>query len=66
MAYSLTDKITTYLADHGIEGATIREMVIAVPHPSGGEIHRRVDGLVTTEKLDAIIAEIKKHRENAA
>lgn len=23
MAYSLTDKITTYLADHGIEGATI-------------------------------------------
>lgn len=66
MAYSLADKITDYLADCGIEGATIREMIIAIPHPSGGEVHRRVDGLVTPEKLDAIVAEIKQKLEQSA
>jgi hypothetical protein len=58
MSYSLDDKITTYLSDHGVAGARVHEAIIVMPTQSG-EIHRRVQGVVTKAKLDAIIEEYK-------
>jgi hypothetical protein len=58
MSYSLDDKITNYLSDHGVAGARVHEAIIVMPTQSG-EIHRRVQGVVTKAKLDAIIEEYK-------
>lgn len=63
MAYSLDEKIIKYLEDRGVGGASILEAVIVIPTPNG-ELHRLIQGVINSDKLDAIIAEYKKQVEN--
>ena len=65
VAYDLDDKITGYLADKGLPNARLADTVIIIPF-GDGEIHRRISGVVTKEKLDAIVSEVKAKLENAA
>ncbi len=63
MAYSLDEKIIRYLEERGAVGASIRETLIVIPTPTG-ELHRRILGVINSDKLDAIIDEYKKQVEN--
>lgn len=66
MTYSLDDKITSYLARNGIQNARVLESVIVLPLENGGEFHRKIRGVITSTKLDAIIADYRSATENAA
>lgn len=66
MTYSLSNKITRYLESKGVKGARIQESIIAIPTENGGEMHRKITGLITTAKLDAIIAEYRSTGNDAA
>ncbi len=65
MAYSLDEKIIAYLEERGAVGARVHETVIVIPTPTG-EMHHRIQGVINSTKLDAIIDEYKKQVENAA
>jgi hypothetical protein len=57
MAYSLDQKITGYLRAKGIDNARVLESIIVLPLPENGEFHRKIRGVITSDKLDAIIAD---------
>ena len=59
MAYSLDDKITSYLENHGVTGARLLDAVIVLPLEKG-EMHRRITGVITSEKLDSLIEEYRR------
>ncbi len=65
MSYDLQAKILNRLTELGVTGATIRDMTISAPTPTG-EFHWRVEGVVTEEKLATIAQAYKALVENAA
>lgn len=65
MAYSLDDKIASYLEQQGVSGARVHETIIIIPTPMG-ELHRRIQSVINSTKLDVIVAEYKALMENAA
>ena len=66
MPYNLSDKITKYLTDHGVPSASIVDMVVSIALPNGGEMHRKINGLVTEAKLAAIVEEYKEYAAESA
>lgn len=66
MAYSLNDKISSFLAKQGVEGAKVFEGLIRIPFPKGGEYRCSLQGVVPKEKLLQIAAEYKAKVESAA
>lgn len=60
--YSLSDKVSSYLASKNINGARIEGSQIVIPM-DGGEFVREFSGLINKPKLDALAAEYKSEAQ---
>ena len=62
MTYSLSDKITSHFANEGIDGVRLKDCIIVIPN-GYGELHRKITGAVTIDKLNELVKEVKE-RDN--